>query len=130
VIAGAPTLPVFAARCCKGRIFRRIPLRPFVAVQHGSACQSLRFLVLNQLPGYPLPAIFAATGFCIFVSTARCSALTLKGRNMANNNDDDVPFMQKLLDNHFLLLFLGVASPGVIYILWGVIDIMSVPLAK
>ena len=23
---------------------------------------------------------------------------------MANNNDDDVPFMQKLLDNHFLLL--------------------------
>ena len=53
-----------------------------------------------------------------FVSTARCSALTLKGRNMANNNDDDVPFMQKLLDNHFLLLFIGVASPTVIYILW------------
>ncbi len=65
-----------------------------------------------------------------FVSTARCSALTLKGRNMANNNDEDVPFMQKLLDNHFLLLFLGVASPGVIYILWGIVDIMSVPLAK
>jgi hypothetical protein len=66
----------------------------------------------------------------MFVSTARCSALTVEGRNMANNNDDDVPFMQKLLDNHFLLLFLGVASPGVIYILWGIIDIMSVPLAK
>jgi hypothetical protein len=49
---------------------------------------------------------------------------------MANNNDDDVPFMQKLLDNHFLLLFLGVASPGLLYILWGVVDIMSVPLAK
>ena len=50
---------------------------------------------------------------------------------MANNNDDDdVPFMQKLLDNTFLLLFLGVASPTVIYILWGVVDIMSVPLAK
>ena len=53
-----------------------------------------------------------------------------EGKNMANNNDDDVPFMQKLLDNTFLLLFLGVASPGLIYILWGVIDIMSVPLAK
>ncbi len=38
--------------------------------------------------------------------------------------------MQKLLDNHFLLLFLGVASPTVLYILWGVVDIMSVPLAK
>jgi hypothetical protein len=45
-------------------------------------------------------------------------------------NDDDIPFMQKLLDNHFLLLFLGVASPGLIYILWGIIDIMNVPLAK
>jgi hypothetical protein len=54
----------------------------------------------------------------------------IEGRHMANNNDEDVPFMQKLLDNHFLLLFLGVASPGVLYILWGIIDIMSVPLAK
>jgi len=57
-------------------------------------------------------------------------APTLEGRNMANNNDEDVPFMQKLLDNHFLLLFLGVASPGLLYILWGIVDIMSVPLAK
>lgn len=46
------------------------------------------------------------------------------------DNDNDVPFMQKLLDNPFLLLFLGVASPGVIYILWGIVDIMSIPLAK
>ena len=53
-----------------------------------------------------------------------------RDKNMASNNDEDVPFMQKLLDNHFLLLFLGVASPGVLYILWGIVDIMSVPLAK
>ena len=37
---------------------------------------------------------------------------------MADNNDD-VPFMQKLLDNHFLLLFLGVVSPGCLYIPMG-----------
>ena len=49
---------------------------------------------------------------------------------MADQNDDDIPFMQKLLDNHFLLLFLGVASPGLLYILWGIIDIMNTPLAK
>lgn len=49
---------------------------------------------------------------------------------MADNNDEDVPFMQKLLDNHFLLLFLGVASPGLLYILWGIIDIMNTPLAR
>ncbi|MFC5300321.1 hypothetical protein [Azospira restricta] len=49
---------------------------------------------------------------------------------MADNNDDDVPFMQKLLDNHFLLLFLGVASPTILYTLWGIVDIMNTPLAK
>lgn len=49
---------------------------------------------------------------------------------MANNNDDDVPFMQKVLDNHFLLLALGIISPTVLYTLWGIVDIMSVPLAK
>jgi hypothetical protein len=46
------------------------------------------------------------------------------------DDDDDIPFMQKLLDNHFLLLFLGVASPGLIYILWGIIDIMNTPIAR
>ncbi|WP_287648541.1 hypothetical protein, partial [Accumulibacter sp.] len=54
----------------------------------------------------------------------------MEDTNMAVNNDDDVPFMQKLLDNHFLLLFLGVASPGLLYILWGIIDIMNTPVAR
>jgi hypothetical protein len=54
----------------------------------------------------------------------------MEGKNMADNNEDDIPFMQKLLDNTFLLLFIGVASPMVIYVGWGIIDIMNVPLAK
>ena len=49
---------------------------------------------------------------------------------MSTTNADHIPFIQKLLGNHFLLLFIGVASPGLIYILWGIIDIMTVPLAK
>ena len=49
---------------------------------------------------------------------------------MADNNDDDIPFMQKLLDNHFLLLFIGFMSPMMLYVVWGIIDIMNVPLAK
>jgi hypothetical protein len=43
---------------------------------------------------------------------------------------EELPLMQRLLDNHFLLLFLGVASPGLLYILWGIIDIMNTPLAR
>lgn len=41
-----------------------------------------------------------------------------------------VPMMQQLLDNPFLLLFLGVMIPMVVYTLWGVIDILTIPLAK
>ncbi len=43
---------------------------------------------------------------------------------------EPIPFMQQLLDNPFILLFLGVMVPMVVYTLWGVIDILTVPLAK
>jgi hypothetical protein len=50
------------------------------------------------------------------------------------SNDDaetgTVPLIQQLLDNPFLLLFLGVLIPMVVYTLWGVIDILTIPLAK
>jgi hypothetical protein len=41
-----------------------------------------------------------------------------------------IPLMQRILDNPFLLLFLGVTIPTVLYILWGVMEIASIPLAK
>jgi hypothetical protein len=44
--------------------------------------------------------------------------------------DEKVPLMQQLLDNPFLLLFLGVLIPMLLYTLWGVIDILTIPLAK
>ncbi len=47
--------------------------------------------------------------------------------------DDDtekVPLIQQLLDNPFLLLFIGVLIPMLVYTLWGVIDILTIPLAK
>ena len=47
-----------------------------------------------------------------------------------NEADEKVPLLQQLLDNPFLLLFLGVLVPMVVYTLWGVIDILTIPLAK
>lgn len=41
-----------------------------------------------------------------------------------------IPFMQRLLDNPFLLLFLGVTIPTVLYVIWGVMEIASIPLAE
>jgi len=46
------------------------------------------------------------------------------------NDDGKVPLVQQLLDNHFLLLFLGVLIPSIVYTLWGVIDILTIPVAK
>lgn len=47
-----------------------------------------------------------------------------------DDSQEDVPFMQQLLDNPFLLLFLGVFVPMVLYTAWGVWDILTLPLAK
>ena len=47
-----------------------------------------------------------------------------------DSDNEKVPLMQQLLDNPFLLLFLGVMIPMIVYSLWGVIDILTVPLAK
>ena len=44
--------------------------------------------------------------------------------------DEPIPMMQQLIDNPFLLLFLGVATPTVLYIVWGVMEIVGIPLAK
>ncbi|MCK5362887.1 MAG: hypothetical protein KAR22_07970 [Gammaproteobacteria bacterium] len=41
-----------------------------------------------------------------------------------------IPTMQRILDNPFLLLFLGVVIPTVFYILWGVMEIVSIPIAQ
>jgi len=41
-----------------------------------------------------------------------------------------VPVMQRILDNPFFLLFLGVTIPTVLYIIWGVMEVASVPIAK
>ena len=45
-------------------------------------------------------------------------------------SEERIPTMQKILDNPFLLLFLGVVVPTVFYLIWGVMEIISIPIAK
>ena len=47
----------------------------------------------------------------------------------SRNDDEPIPVVQKLLDNPFLLLLLGVLIPMVVYTLWGIIDILRIPPA-
>ena len=43
--------------------------------------------------------------------------------------EERIPGMQSLLDNPFLLLFIGVAMPTVFYIVWGIMEIVTLPVA-
>lgn len=47
-----------------------------------------------------------------------------------NGKEEKIPFMQRILDNPFLLLFLGVTVPTVFYVIWGVMEIVQIPIAK
>ena len=40
-----------------------------------------------------------------------------------------IPAMQRLLDNPFLLLFLGITMPTVFYLIWGILEVAQIPIA-
>jgi len=40
------------------------------------------------------------------------------------------PIMQRIIDNPFLLLFIGVVVPTVFYVVWGIMELVSIPLAN
>jgi len=44
------------------------------------------------------------------------------------NENERIPAFQLMLDNPFLLLFLGIAMPTVLYIVWGVMEIVGIPI--
>ncbi len=47
-----------------------------------------------------------------------------------SDEKESIPVMQKVLDNPFLLLFLGVVFPTVFYIMWGIMEIVTIPVAQ
>ncbi|MDH5469744.1 MAG: hypothetical protein OEY45_03790 [Gammaproteobacteria bacterium] len=48
----------------------------------------------------------------------------------SDTDDERIPAMQRILDNPFLLLFLGVVVPTVFYVIWGIMEIVTIPIAK
>ncbi len=47
-----------------------------------------------------------------------------------DQQSDRIPIMQRVLDNPFLLLFIGVVVPTVFYIIWGIMEIVTIPIAN
>jgi len=52
------------------------------------------------------------------------------GPPQSEGKPEHIPAMQRLLDNPFLLLFLGVTIPTVFYIIWGIMELAQIPIAK
>ena len=44
-------------------------------------------------------------------------------------SEEDIPLMQQLLDSPFILLFLGVTIPTVVYIIWGIMEVVAIPVS-
>jgi hypothetical protein len=52
------------------------------------------------------------------------------GSAHAPKSAERIPAMQRLLDNPFLLLFIGVTLPAVLYLMWGLMEITQIPIAR
>ncbi len=48
----------------------------------------------------------------------------------SNEKPERTSAMQLVLDNPFLLLFIGVVMPTVFYLIWGIMEILSIPVAQ
>ena len=50
---------------------------------------------------------------------------------MAEQGDGErIPTMQRILDNPFILLFIGILIPTLTYIVWGIMELISIPIAQ
>ena len=50
--------------------------------------------------------------------------------NASDTREERIPAMQRILDNPFLLLFIGVVMPTVFYVIWGIMEIVTIPIAQ
>ncbi len=57
-------------------------------------------------------------------------AETRSGSPTGEPQGERLPAMQLLLDNPFLLLFIGVAVPAVLYTIWGIMEVAQIPVAQ
>ena len=48
----------------------------------------------------------------------------------ADEMEEGMPIVQQVLDNPFLMLFWGIAMPTALYIVWSVIEIVTILVGK
>lgn len=48
----------------------------------------------------------------------------------SNSSNEKPHVMQRVLDDNMLLLFLAITVPTVFYTLWGIMEVVTIPMAK
>ncbi len=48
----------------------------------------------------------------------------------AVQSEERIPAFQHILDNPFLLLFIGIAVPTLTYIVWGIMELVALPVSS
>jgi hypothetical protein len=69
---------------------------------------------------------------CVNAGLRNLSTMAInKNQELPMEEDkDQIPLIQRVLDNPFILLFLGVAFPSVLYLIWGIMEIITIPIAN
>jgi hypothetical protein len=103
--------------------------------QGGSAPESLNWFIFHcglHATECPDPAAPTALPAARDPSRARhkTKEKTMSSHDTHDDPNEPVPWVQQLLDNPFLLLFIGVFVPMMVYTVWGVVDILTLPMAK
>tara|TARA_R110000787_G_scaffold181008_3_gene293070 strand:- start:4399 stop:4632 length:234 start_codon:yes stop_codon:yes gene_type:complete len=75
--------------------------------------------------------LFNNSSFALGGNTRRDETMAETENNDTKDDEDErIPVMQSILDNPFLLLFIGVAVPSVFYTIWGIMEIAAIPIAN
>ena len=59
-----------------------------------------------------------------------CNIESTRRVRYAGDEEQETPLMQRVLDNPFILLFLGVAFPALLYLIWGIMEVVSIPIGN
>jgi hypothetical protein len=54
----------------------------------------------------------------------------MSDHDSSGEQSDKIPLAQRVLDNPFILLFIGILFPAVFYIIWGIMEIVNIPIAQ
>jgi hypothetical protein len=85
---------------------------------------------VNDLHQFVVAGILLDSKMSIYIpKIVKSGPLIMSQETTETEEHERVPTMQRIIDNPFLLLFIGVVVPTVFYVIWGIMEIVTIPMA-